>query len=104
VGDDQTLVVAKDTLSAPRIFLERRPPAGEKDAGWYLAPAPTSGIVALNTVPVRDLLEVRPDLRELLALPEGYLVVLAADGIRSIFTPTGHDLWAVPPNSGENAS
>jgi hypothetical protein len=103
VGDDQTLVVAKDTWAATRLFLERRAPAGPDDTGWYLAPAPTTGIIAINTVPVRDLLEVRPDFRELLVLPEGHLLVLAADGIRSVFTPAGDDLWRATPGSAEKA-
>jgi hypothetical protein len=93
----QTLVIARGAWSAPRAFLERRSPASPTDTGWYFAPTELGGITAMNTVPVRDLLEVRPDLREVLTLPDGYLVVLDAQGVRSIFTPTGDDAWAAKP-------
>jgi hypothetical protein len=94
LANDDTVIVAKGAWSAPRIYLERRAPAGPHDSGWYLASTETAGIIALNAVPVRDLLEIRPDFRELLAMPEGFLLLIGDDGIRSIFTPRGEDLWA----------
>jgi hypothetical protein len=94
VSRDDTVIIAKGAWSAPRIYLERRPPAGDKDSGWYIGPTRVGGIVALSRVPVRDLLEVRPDFHELLGLPESYLVVLDDQGIHSLFTPVGDNLWA----------
>lgn len=94
VGGDDRLVVAKGAWSAQRIYLERRPPAAPGDSGWYVASAQSVGIVALNAVRVEELLESRPDFREMLGLPEGFLVLIDADGIRSILTPQGGDLWA----------
>ena len=97
VDSSQTVVMAKGTWSAPRIYLERRAATSPTDTGWYIASTDTAGIVALNKVLVRDLLEIRPDLRELLALPEGYLAVVDREGIRSVFTPVGEDLMARKP-------
>ena len=101
VGPDDHLVVAKGAWSARRICLERRAPAaGPHDTGWYLGSAESVGIAALNTVRVAELLESRPDFRELFALPEGFLVLIDSDGIRSILTPRGEDLWAAAPAQG----
>jgi hypothetical protein len=94
VSKDDTLIVAKGAWSAPQVYFERRPPAGPGDSGWFLAPTEVRGIIALSRVPVRDLLEVRPDFPELLSLPESYLVILDASGIRAVFSPVGDDLWA----------
>jgi hypothetical protein len=94
VSSEQTLIVAKGAWSAPRIYLERRGPAEPNDSGWYLASTEQSGITALHKVAVRDLLEIRPDFREILALPESFLTVIDEEGIRSVFNPTGDDLWA----------
>jgi hypothetical protein len=94
-AEGQTLVIVKGAWAAPVIFLERRDPAGPADTGWYLAPATAKpGIVALHTVPVRDLLEIRPDFRELLLSGNGNVIVLDRHGIRSVFTPNGDDLWS----------
>jgi hypothetical protein len=94
-AEGQTLVIVKGAWAAPVVFLERREAASPADTGWYLAPAPVrTGIVALHTVPVRDLLEIRPDFRELLLTAKGNLILLDRGGIRSIFTPAGDDLWA----------
>jgi hypothetical protein len=105
VANDETVIVAKGVWSAPRIYLERRAPAGPKDTGWYLASTDVQGIQALNAVPLRDLFEIRPDLREILALPEQFLIVLDREGVRSIIDPRGEDLWASrnPPESPTTA-
>jgi hypothetical protein len=92
VEPGQTLVMAKGAWSASRIYLERRAPSSPTDTGWYFASTEAAGIVALNKILVRDLLEIRPDFRELLNLPEGYLAIVDEQGIRSIFTPAGEDL------------
>ena len=97
VDSSHTLVMAKGAWSSPRIYLERRAATSPTDTGWYIASTDTTGIVALHKVTVRDLLEIRPDFRELLTLPEGYLTVVDGDGIRSIFTPVGEDLVARTP-------
>jgi hypothetical protein len=97
VESGQTLVMAKGAWSAPRIYLERRAATSPTDTGWYIASTDTTGIVALNKVLVRDLLEIRPDFRELLTLPEGYLAVVDRDGVRSVFTPVGEDLASRKP-------
>jgi hypothetical protein len=97
VESSQTLVMAKGAWSAPRVYFERRAATSPRDTGWYIASTDTTGIVALNKVLVRELLEIRPDFRELLTLPEGYLAILDADGVRSVFTPVGEDLVARKP-------
>jgi hypothetical protein len=98
VEPTQTVVMAKGAWSATRIYLERRAATSSTDTGWYIACTDTAGIVALNKVAVRDLLEIRPDFRELLTLPEGYLAIVDSDGIRSIFTPVGEDLVPRKPS------
>jgi hypothetical protein len=97
VEPDHTIVMAKGTWAAQRIYLERRAATSPTDTGWYIASTDTTGIFALNKVTVRDLLEIRPDFRELLALPESYLAIVDANGVRSIFTPVGEDLIARKP-------
>ena len=93
---DDRLVVAKGAWSADRVYFERRAPTGPADTGWYLASARSVGITALYTVRIGDLLESRPDFRELLGLPEGFLVLVDDEGIRSILTPQGENLWETP--------
>jgi hypothetical protein len=94
IDPDTTLVIARGTWSATEIFLERRLSDLPRDSGWYIASTTVAGIVALNKVLVRDLLEVRPDFAELLSLNDGFLALVDSGGVRSIYTSAGDDLWA----------
>jgi hypothetical protein len=101
-SDDDTVIVAKGAWSAERVYFERRSPAKPRDSGWYLGAVDRAGIVALHTIVVRDLLEIRPDFREILSLPENYLILIDRDGIRAVFTPAGDDLWSEIRGTPEN--
>jgi hypothetical protein len=75
------MLVAPDAVTASRVYLERSTPATDRDndSGWLLAPV-DGEIAVLHVVPVATLLEVRPDLRDILRLPTWSLVILEVDG------------------------
>jgi hypothetical protein len=96
IDDRQTLTVAAGCDTATRLAIQHVAPADAGDSGWYLAPAGAKGIIALNKALVRDLLEIRPDLREILGFPDGFLVVLDAGGVRNVLNGVGEELWVSP--------
>jgi hypothetical protein len=84
---------------AGKIYLERVPDADDGssagDSGWYLARADgeASADPALSMT-VGSLLQGRPDLTELLALPAGYLIVMDMTSVSAILDEKGKDVWA----------
>jgi hypothetical protein len=94
VPGDSRLVIGKGTFESVRIYLERVEPTGDGDTGWYLGPATDKAINACFSVRIGDLLAVRPDLKNLLTLQKGALVVIGGAGVEGIFDSQGEDHWA----------
>jgi|SRR5688572_26309126 len=98
-----TMLVAPDAVTAPRVYFERSVPATdrEKDSGWLLAPV-DGEIPTLHVVPVATLLEVRPDLRDILRLPTWSLVILEGDGrLSAVVDENDRDLRTVKEVAAE---
>jgi hypothetical protein len=100
-----TIHVEADAWDSGKIYLERVPDAEDGssvgDSGWYLARADgdTSKDPALSMT-VASLLQGRPDLTELLALPAGYLIVMNMTSVDTILDERGRDVWsAIKPAS-----
>ncbi len=107
---DDTVVLAPDAWNERRIFLERARPTAEDaavetgrrgrfDGGWFV------GIVDVDVrsaprwddlvaIRIRDLLGLRPDFAEILALPPGCLVVVEGGVIERVWD--GHDKLLLP--------
>jgi hypothetical protein len=79
------ILIDAAVANVPRVYLERSVPATDRetDSGWLLAPVETD-VTTLHAMPISMLLEVRPDLRDILRLPTWSLVVLERDGRMSI--------------------
>jgi len=94
VNVDSRIVVGKGAFEAPRIYFEHVEPTGSNDTGWYVGPAADRGIISVVAVRVADLLAVRPDLRHVLTLPQGSLVVVNGGGMEAVYDSQGEDHWA----------
>ncbi len=86
------IIVRRGTHESPTIYLQRLDAGADGDSGWYVASRPiqrrgTRGTAAdrrrrrrgrprSTRCAVSDFLAVRPDLAEVLSLPEGYVVVV----------------------------
>jgi hypothetical protein len=108
-ADPARIVIQKGAWESTRIYLERikmEESAVAGDSGWFIGSgddptgAPTG--VEVLSVSVAQLTEVRPDLREVLALPAGYLVVIDMGGVTAVLDEKGQEVWGAI--SGANAS
>jgi len=102
-GDNDIVIVEKDLWKSDRIYLERTAPDQTlaADSGWFfgttLAVVDPDGKVAPPErvqVTARHLAEARPDLREVLLLPRGYLAIIDATGVEMILDERGADVWS----------
>jgi len=72
-----TLVISRSTWGSDRIFLQRLPAIDKHDTGWFAGPmADDVPVEPVELVRAYDLLAVRPDLRDVLTLPDGYLLTI----------------------------
>lgn len=97
VGADDRIIIGSGIETSPRIYLDRAQPAGAGDTGWYAGPGTAIQSEILRVVSVRDLLTIRPDLRQILTLPWRLLVVIGPTGIEAIIDDAANDLWVDRP-------
>ena len=95
---EQRVTLVGSPVAAARRILQRCEPAFEQDTGWCLYPAeaPTEPAAepALQTWPVWQLLRAAPELKPLMPLPTGWLVVFDEAGIVTVLDANGIDQWA----------
>jgi hypothetical protein len=109
-ADGAFLVVENGAWESTRIYLERsklNEANSPLDGGWFLGRAEEPDEKAAEptvplAVPVSQLLEVRPDLREVLELPTGYLVIIDMGGVTAVLDEKGADVW--PAIAGQPAA
>lgn len=95
VDPQQTVLIEETAWQSARIYLERTAAAADvTDTGWFLGRA--DGIEGTRhlKVSVAELLEVRPDLADVLALPAGWLLVIDLGGVAAVLDEKGSDVWA----------
>jgi hypothetical protein len=90
----QHVTVTHGALAEHRIVLERREPTSPADSGWHLGPMTMPVVDAgSGTMPVYALLQVRPALLAVLALPTGSLVTFDGDAIVAVLDEHCTELW-----------
>jgi hypothetical protein len=86
---EDTLVVRKGALALRRLFAKREAPS-PGDTGWFVGD-PDDGlapdVVDMERITVGSLVRDRPSLLPVLALPPGYIAVLAGDDVEAILDP-----------------
>jgi hypothetical protein len=82
------LIVACGALTTARIYCER------SETGWYIGPTEhAGGELDCETLPVYRLVQLRPALLAVLALPVGYLVAFDGDAIEAVLDASDTNLW-----------
>ena len=87
VSANDKVLIAKAVGEHHRFYLERIGPSSLADSGWYIGIIDAKGTQDYEAIRVADLLDLRPDLSEILNLPVGYLVVLDGDSIEAVVDP-----------------
>jgi hypothetical protein len=95
VASDAKVLVVPGALGQARVYLERVPTDAEGDSGWHIGPADFA-VASDEYVAVRvaEVLGLRPDLREVLRLGPGWLVVLNDGGVEAALDEANVDVWA----------
>lgn len=105
-GDQEVVLVEEGALNERLVTLVRQTAqerlgedgagggeAKRPDSGWGINCSVASGGRAVGAMRVGEVLALRRDLRSVLALPEGSVVVLAEGAILSVMGPDGREMW-----------
>jgi len=96
---NQGVALKREVLDLHRIYLHRRKPVSDRDSGWYIGPANNPGeppeSSQLDAIYVYHLLDVRPALLRVMALPLEYIAVFAGDQIEAVVNPSNRRVWPV---------
>ncbi len=95
---ESRVVLAQGAMRSNRVFLARTEISFPGDSGWYAGStepgaATSTDAATLTALRLTDLLAARADLKELLVLPPGYLIVLDGGGVSALLDPVDRDLW-----------
>jgi len=86
------VTIGERCWNAARIYLEHASAGSGQDSGWYIGPADQTMVGPPVALLIDELLQVRPDFRELLELPVGTVVVLGAGGLAAVFDSQDRDV------------
>jgi hypothetical protein len=93
-GEPTRIFVAKAIRDAARLFLHRHPePASVHDGEWSIQPAQPAEGPEWDAVALADVLQGRPDLRDLLGLPRGFSVIIDSAGICEVLDARQQPAW-----------
>lgn len=90
---DQTLVIEKDCLTKPILYLSRAVTQHREFSGWFVGTSPGiqshAAPEALEIILVYHLLALRSPLLSVLQLPTGYLAMFNGAELATAFDPDG---------------
>lgn len=112
---DETVVLRKGVLEEDRIFLQRDEAEKDEDteggamtdSGWYIGGADDDEEGSENPEDyeacyVYQLLESRPMLLSVMALPTGYVALFEGDEIEAIYDEEDENVWHPEEEDGDN--
>jgi len=95
VSFQEKVVAATGSLTADHIYLERSEPDPEDaDSGWFIGFADEGKDNSeLEAIYVYQLLGTRPELLQMLTLPEGWMVVFDGDEVEAVLNEAGETVF-----------
>ena len=87
------IVCAKGALSIDKIYLERSKEHEKGDSGWYIGLVDESiATDELEAYYAYQLLNIRPSIIKMLALPSGYMAVIEKNEVKAIIDENDTDI------------
>jgi len=97
IAVEYNVIIAQEAALSEQIYLQRLAPSYGTDSGWYIGSADAPGSSNLRAVQMGALLAFRADFRDILGLPEGFLVVIEKGVITAILDAEDNLLWTAAP-------
>lgn len=87
------IILSKGVLELEKIYLQRNGDVEKGDSGWYIGPVEDDNTTELYALYAYQLLEMKPEIIQVLALPNDYMVVFEGNEIKAVLNENNEDIF-----------
>src|SRR5699024_1918299 len=86
------IILSKGVLELENIYLQRTGNVEQEDSGWFIGAVEEDDNTELYAMYSYQLLKIRPELIQVLALPNDYMVILEGKEIKAVLNENDQDV------------
>lgn len=87
------IILSKGILELEKIYLQRNGDVEVGDSGWYIGPVEDDNTIELYALYAYQLLKIKPEIIQVLALPNDYMVVFENNEIKAVLNENDVDVF-----------
>ncbi|MDQ0231495.1 immunity protein Imm33 domain-containing protein [Metabacillus malikii] len=87
------IILTKGVLELEKIYLQRNADVEKGDSGWYIGPVEDNNTTELYDLYAYQLLKIKPEIIQVLALPNDYMVVFKGNEIKAVLNENDVDVF-----------
>ncbi|MCM3030913.1 hypothetical protein [Niallia sp. MER 6] len=87
------IILSKGVLELEKIYLQRNGDVEVGDSGWYIGPVEDDNTIELYALYAYQLLKIKPEIIQVLALPNDYMVVFENNEIQAVLNENDVDVF-----------
>ena len=87
------IILCKGVLKLEKIYLQRNGNVEKGDSGWYIGPVEEDNTTELYALYAYQLLKIKPEIIQVLALPNEYMVVFEGNKIKAVLNENNLDVF-----------
>lgn len=87
------IILTKGVLELEKIYLQRTGDVEKGDSGWYIGPVEDHHTTELYALYAYELLNIKPEIIQVLALPNDYMVVFDGNEIKAVLNENDEDIF-----------
>jgi hypothetical protein len=100
IAEDAVIAIAQPAFLASRIFMVRLPDAAPTSPRWFIGAIEEREAKVFRLATAKNVLAGRVDLRDLLKLPAGFMVIIEASGVAAVYDEKDEDVFDKPVAAG----
>jgi len=87
------IILCKGVLELEKIYLQRNGNVEKGDSGWYIGPVEEDNTTELYALYAYQLLKIKPEIIQVLALPNEYMVVFEGNKVKAVLNENDLDVF-----------
>ena len=87
------IILSKGVLELENIYLQRTGDVEQGDSGWYIDAVGDNDTTELDALYAFQLLKLKPEIIQVLALPNDYMVVFEGKEIKAVLNENDEDVF-----------
>ncbi|MBC2379093.1 hypothetical protein HBP49_12910 [Listeria welshimeri] len=86
------IILTKGVLELENIYLQRTGEVEQDDSGWYIGPIEDTNTTELYALYAYQLLKLKPEIIQVLALPNDYMVIFDGKEVKAVLNENDEDI------------